>query len=87
MLRSATGLFKLIALLATPFAVSPDKGAATCVHVASSPGSGGISGKYFTNSRITKVNTKFITVENRELLWNISMKSLLLSQPVSSKRF
>jgi len=37
MLKSATGIFKLIALLATPVAVSPERGAATTVYLATSP--------------------------------------------------
>ena len=80
MLRNATGLFKLIALLATPFAVSPEKGAATSIYLASSADVKDVSGKYFMRSRETATKTAFNTPQNRELLWNLSMRSLPLAQ-------
>jgi retinol dehydrogenase 12 len=79
MLKSATGLFKLIALLATPFAVAPEKGAATSIYLASSPDVRGISGKYFARSRETNFKTAFNTPQNRELLWKLSLQSVGLA--------
>jgi retinol dehydrogenase-12 len=80
MLKSATGLFKLIALLATPFAVTPEKGAATSVHLACSPDVQGISGKYFKLCKEATVKTAFNTPENRARLWNLSMQSVGLAE-------
>jgi len=80
MLKSATGLFKLIAILATPFAVAPEKGAATSIYLASSPDVQGISGKYFTRCKEAAIKTAFNTPKNRELLWNLSMQSLRLAE-------
>jgi NAD(P)-dependent dehydrogenase (short-subunit alcohol dehydrogenase family) len=87
MMLQAPGFFKVISYLALPFSISTRRGADISVYLASSQHTSGISGKYFTNSKITKVNTKFNTAENRELLWNISMNSLRLSEPASSKGF
>ncbi len=81
MLKSATGLFKLIALLATPVAVSPEKGAATTVYLATSPDVAAVSGRDFTNSKPKPVKSKFNTEKNRTLLWDISMNVLRLHEP------
>ena len=79
MLKSATGLFKLIAILATPFAVAPEKGAATSIYLASSPDVQGMSGKYFTRCKEAAIKTAFHTREHRERLWNLSMQSVGLT--------
>ena len=81
MLKSATGLFKLIALLATPVAVSPEKGAATTVYLATSPDVAAVSGRDFANSKPKPVKSKFNTEKNRTLLWDISMNALRLHEP------
>jgi retinol dehydrogenase 12 len=76
MLKSATGLFKLIALLATPLAVSPEKGAATSVYLATSPDVAEVSGCYFADSRPRPVKSKFNIEKNRALLWDVSLDAL-----------
>ena len=81
MLKSATGIFKLIALLATPVAVSPEKGAATSVYLATSPDVAAVSGRYFADSKPKPVKSKFNTEKNRALLWDISMDALRLHEP------
>jgi retinol dehydrogenase-12 len=81
MLKSAQGLFKLIALLASPLAVSPEKGAATSVYVATSPDLAAVSGRYFADSKPKEVTSKFNTAKNRALLWDISMAALQLRGP------
>jgi retinol dehydrogenase-12 len=83
MMLGAPGLFKVISYLALPFSISTQRGAETSVYLATSPNASGLCGKYFVNSRVTKVNTKFNTIENRELLWNISMNSLRPFESVS----
>jgi retinol dehydrogenase 12 len=80
MLKSATGIFKLIALLARPLAVSPDKGAATSVYLAASPDVAAISGRYFTDGKPKPVKSTFNTEKNRALLWDISMDALGLRE-------
>jgi NAD(P)-dependent dehydrogenase (short-subunit alcohol dehydrogenase family) len=76
MLRSATGMFKLIALLARPFAVSPEKGAALPVRLATSPELATTSGQYFSGGKAAAFTSKFNTAENRARLWEISMASV-----------
>jgi NAD(P)-dependent dehydrogenase (short-subunit alcohol dehydrogenase family) len=73
MMLGASGLFKVISLLARPFAVSPREGAATSVYLASSSDVAGVSGRYFANCKPQDARSKFDTEENRELLWGISM--------------
>lgn len=76
MLATASGLFRIIAYLALPFAISPQKGAATSVHLASSPEAAAASGLYFANRRPLKVKSKFNTDEARNQLWQLSVESL-----------
>jgi NAD(P)-dependent dehydrogenase (short-subunit alcohol dehydrogenase family) len=76
MLTGATGLFKLVALLATPFAISPQAGAATSLHVATSPGLVGVTGRYFAGSTPAPVKSKASTAENRALLWDATLAQL-----------
>ena len=79
MMFRATGLLKVITLLAYPFSVSPEKGAATSVYLATSADLATVSGKYFKNSKMAKADSKFNTPENRQLLWKLSMDSLTQS--------
>ena len=65
-------MFKVISYLALPFSVSPEKGAATSVYLASSPEVQHVSAKYFVNCKPAEVKTPFNTDDARELLWNIS---------------
>jgi retinol dehydrogenase 12 len=76
MMLRAPGIFRAVGYLALPFALSPQQGAATSLHLASSPDVKGISGKYFARGKETIVKSAFNTPENRELLWNLSMQSL-----------
>jgi retinol dehydrogenase 12 len=88
MLLRAPGIFRLIGYVALPFALSPKKGAATSVYLASSPDVDNVSGQYFTRSRPTAFKTAFNTPSNRKLLWDLSVKALqpdhMVSQPVGS---
>lgn len=80
MMLGARGFFRAVAYLALPFALSPEQGAATSVHLATSPDLAGVSGKYFTKSRRTNFKTAFNTPDNRECLWNLSMQSVGLAE-------
>ena len=80
MMLRAPGIFRAAGYLALPFALSPRQGAATSLHLASSPDVKGISGKYFARGKETIVKSAFNTPENRELLWNLSMQSLGLAE-------
>jgi NAD(P)-dependent dehydrogenase (short-subunit alcohol dehydrogenase family) len=76
MMRAAPGAFRVVAYLSLPFSVSPREGARTSVHLATSPEVGGVSGRYFTRSRVTATKNRFDTAENRALLWRLSLEAL-----------
>jgi len=76
MMFRAPGIFRAVAYAALPFSVSPQRGAATSVYLASSAEVKDVSGKYFTRAREASFKTAFNTPENRALLWDLSMKSL-----------
>lgn len=80
MMLRAPGIFRAVAYLSLPFALSPSQGAETSVYLASSPEVSGVSGKYFARSSEAKIKSAFNTPENRELLWNLSMQSLRLAE-------
>jgi NAD(P)-dependent dehydrogenase (short-subunit alcohol dehydrogenase family) len=84
MMLRAPGFFRLIAYLALPFALSPQKGAATTVYVAGSPNVRSESGKYLTKCKPVTVRHPFITRPYREHLWNISMNSLERSTAIDA---
>jgi NAD(P)-dependent dehydrogenase (short-subunit alcohol dehydrogenase family) len=81
MLKGATGLFKPIAVMATPIALSPEKGAATSIHVATSPDVSGVSGRYFAGGQPRPVRSKFNTATNRARLWAMSLDALTPRAP------
>jgi retinol dehydrogenase-12 len=78
MMRGAQGVFRAISYAALPFSLSPDKGAATSVLLASSPDPTQVSGQYFTDAKSKKVKTSYNTQENRNLLWALSMDACRL---------
>jgi NAD(P)-dependent dehydrogenase (short-subunit alcohol dehydrogenase family) len=73
MMHGSPGVLRVISYAALPFSLSPAKGAATSVFLASSPDSPQVSGRYFANAKSKNVKTAYNTQENRELLWNLSM--------------
>ena len=76
MLATAEGLFKLIALLANPFAISPDKGARTSVLLAASPDLASASGLYWAGGKPQAVKSPFNTPEARDGHWRRSLDQL-----------
>jgi NAD(P)-dependent dehydrogenase (short-subunit alcohol dehydrogenase family) len=76
MMLRAPGAFRVLSYLSLPFSHSPEKGARTTVHLATSPELSDVTGHYFTNSKKTATANKFDTEKNRSLLWDLSMKSL-----------
>jgi retinol dehydrogenase 12 len=76
MMRRAPGVFRVLSLLSLPFSVAPDEGARTPVHLATSPEVRELSGRYFVKGRVTATRNRFDTVENRALLWDLSVQSV-----------
>ena len=76
MMLRAPGMFRVISYLALPFSISPQKGAATSVHLASSPMVRQLSGLYFTDCKPAAIKTKFNTDTVRGALWEKTAQSL-----------
>ena len=76
MMLQAPGALRLVSYLSLPFSISPVTGARTSVYLASSPEVKCISGQYFAKSKTAPVTNKFDTVENRALLWDLSLNAL-----------
>jgi retinol dehydrogenase 12 len=87
----ATGLGKnngtianvLIRTLA-PFFRSPDKGAATTLHVATSPTLDGVTGRYFANCRETRSSPASHDRDAAQRLWDLSANLTGLDEPLHS---
>lgn len=81
MMLGAPGIFRAISYAARPFSLSPEKGAATSVCLASSSDLVGESGGYFARAKSKKVKTAHNTPENRDLLWTVSMDAYQRALP------
>lgn len=68
------GFFKLVNILFKPFLLSPAKGAATSVHVATSEEVNKTTGKYFEKSKVVLPKNEFINITNQKHLWDKSME-------------
>jgi len=76
MMLQAPGVLRLVSYLSLPLSISPVAGARTSVFLASSPEVSGVSGQYFTRSKIAHVKNRFDTAENRRLLWELSSNAV-----------
>jgi len=56
-----------------PFLISPEKGAATSVYLASSENVKNVTGKYFEKCKVVEPKNGFITKANRVILWDKSI--------------
>jgi hypothetical protein len=70
--KNTPGLFKLGVRIAAPFMKSPEKGAATSVHVATSPEVAGVTGTYFVDSRPARSSRASHDADVAARLWTIS---------------
>lgn len=68
------GIFNIMNKMFKPFLLSPAKGAATSVYLASSDEVKNITGKYFVKSKPVETKNEYITSENRKILWERSLK-------------
>ncbi|MEJ6348944.1 SDR family NAD(P)-dependent oxidoreductase [Holzapfeliella sp. He02] len=67
-------LNNLIYKVALRFMSSPEKGAATSVHLADSDRVRGISGKYWGNEKVQKPSDRYYSPENEQVVWDYCMK-------------
>lgn len=68
------GIWKPVFRLAQLGAISPEDGAKTGIHLASSPQVAGVSGKYFTRSRAVDPSPQAQDDVVAQKLWEISLK-------------
>lgn len=66
--------FNFIYNIGRIFMISPEKGARTSVFLATSDNVKGITGRYFVRCKQVKLRNRFLTEENRKLLWEKSME-------------
>jgi NAD(P)-dependent dehydrogenase (short-subunit alcohol dehydrogenase family) len=76
MMRRAPGFLRAVSYAALPFSLSPQQGAASVMYLASSPEVADVSGHYFSRTQLKDIKTRFNTQHNRNLLWDLSMRSL-----------
>lgn len=72
--RDMVGLMKLANRICQFFFLSPRKGAATSVHLASSAGVEKVTGKYFVKCRETVPARMTMDMELQERLWRVSLE-------------
>ncbi len=61
--------------------ISPEKGARTTLHLATSEKAEGISGKYFKKCKIAPTKRTYITKENKQKLWKTCEKLTSFQYP------
>jgi NAD(P)-dependent dehydrogenase (short-subunit alcohol dehydrogenase family) len=66
------GVFSVVLRVASPFLITPEKGARTSVYLASSPEVEGVSGKYFDKCKPRQPNAEALAEGAPERLWAIS---------------
>lgn len=66
------GIFRALVRLAHPFMMTPEAGAATQIHLATSPEVEGVAGQYFDKKRAVKSSRASYDVEVRRALWRES---------------
>ena len=65
-------VFETFQVVARPFILSPEKGAATSIYVASSPELEGVTGKYFVDCREKPSSPASYDEEAQRRLWEVS---------------
>ena len=65
---------KFLFKLSKPFMRSSNKGAETSIYLSSSDDVSDVSGKYFYNSKVSKISSGASNQEDTERLWRISME-------------
>lgn len=70
--EDSAGWMRLMVPLVRPFMKSPEQGARTSIHLASSPELDGVSGKYFADGRAKPSSRASYDVEAAGRLWQVS---------------
>jgi NAD(P)-dependent dehydrogenase (short-subunit alcohol dehydrogenase family) len=74
--QDAKGWFKWVWTLATPFLLTPEKGARTSIFLASDPSVAEVSGKYFARRRPRRPSPAARNDEDARRLWELSERLL-----------
>jgi NAD(P)-dependent dehydrogenase (short-subunit alcohol dehydrogenase family) len=77
----------VVRTLASPFMVSPEKGARTVIYLASSPDLRGANGKCFANLQEVKSSTDSYDEEIAQHLWKVSAELTSLSHDEDVRHF
>jgi len=72
--RNGRGVFSRLVALGAPFLASPERGARTTLHVATSPEVAGVTGRYFSDSREKTPSKAAQDAAAALRLWQISEK-------------
>lgn len=80
--RSNGGIFRPLFWLSQRVAISPEEGAQTSIHLASSPAVEGITGKYFVRSKVAASSRASQDADAARRLWQISEQLAGMPQPV-----
>jgi retinol dehydrogenase 12 len=78
--RNHPGFFGRLVALGAPFLASPERGARTTLHLATSPALRGVTGKYFSNSREKRPSRAARDGDVALRLWQLSEA---MSQPTT----
>jgi NAD(P)-dependent dehydrogenase (short-subunit alcohol dehydrogenase family) len=68
------GFTRLMIKIFGPLFLSPEEGAKTSIYLASSDEVKNVTGKYFEKCKAVEPVNKYITEENRKILWDQSLK-------------
>jgi retinol dehydrogenase 12 len=79
--QNTPGALKLLMRLAGPFLITAERGAATSIHLASSPDVEGVSGKYFSKSRPARSSAASHDQALQERLWALSLQQIGATTP------
>jgi len=67
-------LINLLLKLSRPFSRKPKQGAETAIYLATSKDVENVTGKYFSDKKVTKPSEKFYTPENEKIIWDYCMQ-------------
>jgi NAD(P)-dependent dehydrogenase (short-subunit alcohol dehydrogenase family) len=74
--QNRPGALKLLLRLAKPFLITPEQGAATSIHLASSPELEGVSGQYFAKCKPARSSAASHDEALQERLWALSLRQI-----------
>ena len=78
---SGEGWMRFGLKIVRPFLIGPEEGAATSIHLASSPEVEGVTGKYFAKKKVARVDRRADDHALRAGLWELSERLVAASHP------